>query len=481
MVAACDPYSCSLLPLQLQLPSDPSGRRLMRLADRLAAAAEQSDLKQVGSSLAQVQQRLIHIMNYSVRGMLVHNTLTELAEDLRLAAAAEEPQTACLQLQKAADEFRQLSEYLSIKRPSPRPSVVNSAREAASTTPMPISGGQGGFKPRAGEGPSAARRREARETRETAHTPSLEEEGREAGRELMAREASARHQLTSSEAAVSRSEVGKAEEASFNLASSHEELQCKTTVAAAVLTGQGMLEAMRRAVRQSHSLHHSAACRLIVSIAIVSIAIVSLAIVSLTIVTVSTRSTTPPRAGAWPKPPSIRYDSTYYGYTCHGCSLPHLRLQARGRHLPRGGRRPQLGGDGRRDGRGAAASGPRQLSLLPRVRPHRAQRHGRRRQQRLRRRRRAVAAPGAVAVAPRAAPGVARPPVAPAVGWLGRARALPHRHQPHRGAAGGGRREKARHRPQGGARAVWRRRGLLSTDVRPVMALLLTMAVLPVA
>ena len=481
MVAACDPYSCSLLPLQLQPPSDPSGRRLMRLADRLAAAAEQSDLKQVGSSLAQVQQRLIHIMNYSVRGMLVHNTLTELAEDLRLAAAAEEPQTACLQLQKAADEFRQLSEYLSIKRPSPRPSVVNSAREAASTTPMPISGGQGGFKPRAGEGPSAARRREARETRETAHTPSLEEEGREAGRELMAREASARHQLTSSEAAVSRSEVGKAEEASFNLASSHEELQCKTTVAAAVLTGQGMLEAMRRAVRQSHSLHHSAACRLIVSIAIVSIAIVSLAIVSLTIVTVSTRSTTPPRAGAWPKPPSIRYDSTYYGYTCHGCSLPHLRLQARGRHLPRGGRRPQLGGDGRRDGRGAAASGPRQLSLLPRVRPHRAQRHGRRRQQRLRRRRRAVAAPGAVAVAPRAAPGVARPPVAPAVEWLGRARALPHRHQPHRGAAGGGRREKARHRPQGGARAVWRRRGLLSTDVRPVMALLLTMAVLPVA
>jgi hypothetical protein len=480
MVAACDPYSCSLLPLQLQPPSDPSGRRLMRLADRLAAAAEQSDLKQVGSSLAQVQQRLIHIMNYSVRGMLVHNTLTELAEDLRLAAAAEEPQTACLQLQKAADEFRQLSEYLSIKRPSPRPSVVNSAREAASTTPMPISGGQGGFKPRAGEGPSAARRREARETRETAHTPSLEEEGREAGRELMAREASARHQLTSSEAAVSRSEVGKAEEASFNLASSHEELQCKTTVAAAVLTGQGMLEAMRRAVRQSHSLHHSAACRLVVSIAIVSIAIVSLAIVSLTIVTVSTRST-PPRAGAWPKPPSIRYDSTYYGYTCHGCSLPHLRLQARGRHLPRGGRRPQLGGDGRRDGRGAAASGPRQLSLLPRVRPHRAQRHGRRRQQRLRRRRRAVAAPGAVAVAPRAAPGVARPPVAPAVGWLGRARALPHRHQPHRGAAGGGRREKARHRPQGGARAVWRRRGLLSTDVRPVMALLLTMAVLPVA
>lgn len=281
MVAACDPYSCSLLPLQLQLPSDPSGRRLMRLADRLAAAAEQSDLKQVGSSLAQVQQRLIHIMNYSVRGMLVHNTLTELAEDLRLAAAAEEPQTACLQLQKAADEFRQLSEYLSIKRPSPRPSVVNSAREAASTTPMPISGGQGGFKPRAGEGPSAARRREARETRETAHTPSLEEEGREAGRELMAREASARHQLTSSEAAVSRSEVGKAEEASFNLASSHEELQCKTTVAAAVLTGQGMLEAMRRAVRQSHSLHHSAACRLIVSIAIVSIATVSRAMAHL--------------------------------------------------------------------------------------------------------------------------------------------------------------------------------------------------------
>ena len=281
MVAACDPYSCSLLPLQLQPPSDPSGRRLMRLADRLAAAAEQSDLKQVGSSLAQVQQRLIHIMNYSVRGMLVHNTLTELAEDLRLAAAAEEPQTACLQLQKAADEFRQLSEYLSIKRPSPRPSVVNSAREAASTTPMPISGGQGGFKPRAGEGPSAARRREARETRETAHTPSLEEEGREAGRELMAREASARHQLTSSEAAVSRSEVGKAEEASFNLASSHEELQCKTTVAAAVLTGQGMLEAMRRAVRQSHSLHHSAACRLVVSIAIVSIATVSRAMAHL--------------------------------------------------------------------------------------------------------------------------------------------------------------------------------------------------------
>ena len=41
-------------------------------------------------TLTQVQQRLIHIMNYSVRGMLVHNTLTELAEDLRLAAAAEE-------------------------------------------------------------------------------------------------------------------------------------------------------------------------------------------------------------------------------------------------------------------------------------------------------------------------------------------------------------------------------------------------------
>ena len=70
----------------------------MQLADQLAAAAEQSDLKQVGSSLAQVQQRLIHIMNYSVRGMLVHNTLTELAEDLRLAAAAEAPQTLALPL-----------------------------------------------------------------------------------------------------------------------------------------------------------------------------------------------------------------------------------------------------------------------------------------------------------------------------------------------------------------------------------------------
>ena len=30
-----------------------------------------------------------------------------------------------------------------------------------------------------------------------------------------------------------------------------------------MLTGQAMLEAMRRAVRQSHSLHHAAACRLV--------------------------------------------------------------------------------------------------------------------------------------------------------------------------------------------------------------------------
>ena len=237
----------------------------MQLADQLAAAAEQSDLKQVGSSLAQVQQRLIHIMNYSVRGMLVHNTLTELAEDLRLAAAAEEPQTACLQLQKAADEFRQLSEYLSIKRPSPRPSGANSRlgssaeRDGGEIGSGAVEGAHGGFKPRAGEGPSEARRREAREAREAAHAPSHEEEGREAGRELMAREASARYQLASSEEAVSRSEGGKAEEP--NPASSHEELQCKTTVAGAVLAGQGMLEAMRRAVRQSHSLHHSAACR----------------------------------------------------------------------------------------------------------------------------------------------------------------------------------------------------------------------------
>ena len=262
----------------------------MRLADRLAAAAEQSDLKQVGSSLAQVQQRLIHIMNYSVRGMLVHNTLTELAEDLRLAAAAEEPHTALAQLQKAADEFRQLSEYLSIKRPSPRPSATNSRLGSSAERDSELLGSsrlEAGSKPRASEGPSEARRREAREL---AHTPSLEEEGREAGRELMAREASARHQVASSEEAVSRSEGGKVEEP--NLASSHEELQCKTTVAAAVLTGQGMLEAMRRAVRQSHSLHHSAACRRVDDASLYLIC----------------------------------YDYSCYGYTC-SCSLPHPRLQ----------------------------------------------------------------------------------------------------------------------------------------------------------
>ena len=69
------------------------------------------------------------------------------------------------------------------------------------------------------------------------------------------------------DAAEGRAEA-EAEEAAAssegpNQASSHEELQCKTTVAMCVLTGQGMLEAMQRAVQQSHSLHHSAACRLV--------------------------------------------------------------------------------------------------------------------------------------------------------------------------------------------------------------------------
>ena len=98
---------------------------LVSLAEQLADVANGNDGDKtqaaVGDILQRVQKQLNHIMNSSVRGMLVHNTLTELSEDLRLAAKSD-GKTAHIQLAKAASELAQLSEYLSVHhRPSAAP------------------------------------------------------------------------------------------------------------------------------------------------------------------------------------------------------------------------------------------------------------------------------------------------------------------------------------------------------------------------
>jgi len=88
-------------------------KRLVKLTEQLAEAPD-DDQSEVELRMQQLQQRLNHIMNYSVRGVLVHNTLTELAEDLRIAAKSDDRHTVQLQLAKAASEFQQLSDYISI-------------------------------------------------------------------------------------------------------------------------------------------------------------------------------------------------------------------------------------------------------------------------------------------------------------------------------------------------------------------------------
>ena len=61
-----------------------ANRRLIALAEDLATHAEQANAEAVTADVAALSRQLNTLLNYSVRGMLVHNTLTELAEDLRV-------------------------------------------------------------------------------------------------------------------------------------------------------------------------------------------------------------------------------------------------------------------------------------------------------------------------------------------------------------------------------------------------------------
>jgi len=187
--------------------------RLISLAQTLASQAERSDARHVERTLAQLQQRLNNVLNYSVRGMLVHNTLTELAEDLRLAAKSDEPQTALIQMSKASAEFQQLSDYLSIRKPG-------GDMEGGAATPVPRAPSPVGnpvAAPFAAASPAA---------RASANEPNADG----VGGDVMTDET--------------------------------EELQCKATVAMCVDHGKELLEAIAQAQRNG-TLNHSAACRLV--------------------------------------------------------------------------------------------------------------------------------------------------------------------------------------------------------------------------
>ena len=189
--------------------------RLASLSKQLIEHAEAGDAALVDNDVVLLQQRLNQVMNYSVRSMLVANTLAELAEDLRLAGKSEEPQMALMQMTKAAAEFAQLSDYLSIRAVNGSGSCSGSGGGSGtgcdrSDVSCGSVGGvidSGGITPHTshGQGGSAAETGEQGET---------------------------------------------------------EELQCKATVAACVHNGKGMLAAMQREQARG-TLDHAAACALV--------------------------------------------------------------------------------------------------------------------------------------------------------------------------------------------------------------------------
>ena len=107
-----------------------ANRRLIALAEDLATHAEQANAEAVTADVAALSRQLNTLLNYSVRGMLVHNTLNELAEDLRLVGKGGDKSAALLQFGKACSEFGQLGDYLSIKKPLPHAAAADGKADA---------------------------------------------------------------------------------------------------------------------------------------------------------------------------------------------------------------------------------------------------------------------------------------------------------------------------------------------------------------
>ncbi|KOO27022.1 hybrid signal transduction histidine [Chrysochromulina tobinii] len=124
--------------------------QLKQLSRELAEAAGRANGEDIHRILDVVQQRLNIIMNYSVRGMLVYNTLTELSEDLRLAARSDAA-TAHKLLLKATSEFGQLSDYLAGLRHLPLPGGTDDAAHAPAAESEPAASASPAAEPEASD------------------------------------------------------------------------------------------------------------------------------------------------------------------------------------------------------------------------------------------------------------------------------------------------------------------------------------------
>ena len=124
--------------------------QLKQLSHELAEAAGRANGEDIHRILDVVQQRLNIMLNYSVRGMLVYNTLTELSEDLRLAARSDAA-TAHKLLLKATSEFGQLSDYLAGLRHLPLPGGTDDAAHAPAAEPVPAASASPAAEPEASD------------------------------------------------------------------------------------------------------------------------------------------------------------------------------------------------------------------------------------------------------------------------------------------------------------------------------------------
>ena len=124
--------------------------QLKQLSHELAEAAGRANGEDIHRILDVVQQRLNIMLNYSVRGMLVYNTLTELSEDLRLAARSDAA-TAHKLLLKATSEFGQLSDYLAGLRHLPLPGGTDDAAHAPAAEPVTAASASPAAEPEASD------------------------------------------------------------------------------------------------------------------------------------------------------------------------------------------------------------------------------------------------------------------------------------------------------------------------------------------